>query len=95
MGGRWEGEVGGGGVVGGGRRGGEVGGGRWEGEGWGEVGGFGPVPKSSGSVPFGSGRFDAILGESIVETAMTAATRKSPSLIVSPRELEATESDPR
>ena len=72
-----------------------MGGGRWEGEGWGEVGGFGPVPNPPVRFRLGAGRFDAILGESIVETAMTAATRKSPSLIVSPRELEATESDPR
>ena len=55
MGGRWEGEVGGGGVVGGGRRGGEVGGGRWEGEGWGEVGGFGPVPNPPVRFRLGAG----------------------------------------
>ena len=44
------------------------GGGRW---GWGEVGGGmggGAVPNVA--VRFGSGRFDTILGESSVETAM-------------------------
>ena len=59
---RWE--VGWGG--GGGRW--EVGGGGWE--------GFGSVwcgPKYFGSVRYGSGRFDTILGESIVETAMIKA----------------------
>ena len=55
--------------------GGQVG--RWGG--WEEVGGgsgregFGSVwrgPEFFGSVRYGSGRFDTILGESIVETAM-------------------------
>ena len=49
--------------MGGGRR--EAGGGRWE------VGGsVWCGPKYFGSVRYGSGRFDTILGESIVATAM-------------------------
>ena len=77
--GRWEvgWEVGGGRKVGGGRR---EGGWRWGGGGEGEGvrrrvrwEGFGSVwcgPKVFGSVRYGSGRLDAILGENIVETAM-------------------------
>ena len=62
-------EVGGGWEVGG-RWG--MGGGRWE-VGGGRVGLGGAVwcgLKFFGSVRYGSGRFDTILGESIVETAM-------------------------
>ena len=43
--------------------------------------GFGSVwcgPKYFGSVQYGSGRFDTILGESIVETAMFTAPRRNP-----------------
>ena len=50
--------------MGGGEVGGGMGGGRWE-VGWVWCG-----PKFFGSVRYGSGRFDTILGESIVETAM-------------------------
>ena len=59
--------------------GGEVGGGRWEagakaGGGRWQVGGsVWCGPKYFGSVRYGSGRFDTILGESIVETAMIKA----------------------
>ena len=41
--------------------------------------GFGSVwcgPKFFGSVRYGSGRFDAILGESIVETAMILGSKE-------------------
>ena len=64
--------------------GGEVGGGRWEagakaGGGRWQVGGsVWCGPKYFGSVRYGSGRFDTILGESIVETAMVCVLGLGP-----------------
>ena len=73
-------------MVGGGRgREGRAVGARWEREGVRRRGlgvrweGFGSVwcgPKFFGSVRYGSGRFDAILGESIVETAMAMSDQE-------------------
>ena len=57
-------------------------GGRWEVR-WGWEG-FGSVwcgPKYFGSVRYGSGRFDTILGESIVETAMGTMLRRNPTAL--------------